>query len=98
VAEEVAATREGLGSVARQLRDGGDRLEQAASSVPDPPDAGSCSDGVAAVLAWFAESASKLVGGSMTLGDAVTESARTYERADAANAESLHALDRDGAR
>jgi hypothetical protein len=83
---------DGLEHAARALREGGDSLERLASSAPDAPDAGPCTDGVAAVLAWFADSASRLVGGAHTSADSVTESVREYERADAGTAEALRAL------
>lgn len=89
-------TPDGLHQAARSLRDGGERLEGQAQSVPDAPDAEPCTDGVAAVLAWFADSASRLVGGTLASADAVTESIDAYERTDTGTAEAMHGLGGDG--
>lgn len=94
MSREVELRTDGLEGLAHHLRRGGHQLDDQASTVPDVPDAGPCSEAVAAVLAWFADSASRLAGGAVTSGDSVLESVREYDRVDAESDAALRALGR----
>ncbi|MGH3503956.1 MAG: hypothetical protein ACRDQA_24135 [Nocardioidaceae bacterium] len=87
--KKMLADPDGLHDVARQLRDGADELNSAASTVPHAPDAGLSTANVGAAVSALARSAAALMVQSEDNADKIHASNGSYGATENTNTQSL---------